>query len=176
MRENLQGAVDFANMPNSLSPIGERARVRGQSDRATQYVHSPLTTVSQAIIVGLSSHDCIPKDQYTKSGDLHIAYQVTGAGPLDRRGNPPCTVVVALEALGTSRLTARQPQLSTVSGGPQLSRLAPSAMIERHPCAGCRRMDAGVGRTHESECAQGSRKSGRSDRLDPRRRADPTRH
>ena len=24
-----------------------------------------------------------PKTQYAKSGDLHIAYQVTGAGPLD---------------------------------------------------------------------------------------------
>jgi len=24
-----------------------------------------------------------PKTQYTKSGDVHIAYQVTGAGPLD---------------------------------------------------------------------------------------------
>ena len=24
-----------------------------------------------------------PKTQYAKSGDLHIAYQVTGGGPLD---------------------------------------------------------------------------------------------
>lgn len=24
-----------------------------------------------------------PKTQYTKSGDLHIAYQVTGKGPFD---------------------------------------------------------------------------------------------
>jgi|SRR5215813_6200713 len=29
----------------------------------------------------------LPKTQYAKSGDLHIAYQVTGQGPLDTAGD-----------------------------------------------------------------------------------------
>ena len=30
----------------------------------------------------------LPETQYAKSGDLHIAYQLTGSGPLDSYGYP----------------------------------------------------------------------------------------
>ena len=33
----------------------------------------------------------LPKTQYAKSGDLHIAYQITGSGPLAG----PCEVLVS---------------------------------------------------------------------------------
>src|SRR5262245_7218243 len=67
MRGNLQAACILCKSPGSLPQILPPIDVRSSGGHSQPRV--PMAS--------------LPKTQYAKSGDLHIAYQVTGSGPLD---------------------------------------------------------------------------------------------
>jgi len=70
MRENLQAGSPFC-------------KERGDGDVTTAVRSPPLDPSTLSVHILATAMAPPPKTQYTKSGDLHIAYQVTGTGSLD---------------------------------------------------------------------------------------------